>query len=289
MANDVKATYFSVLQSESALDALEDSIKLYRELDRVTGDYVLQQVALKSQGLDVKTRLAKAEHNGLTLRNAVHSQKEHLNQLMGRSITADFQVTPLLEMTPAEMELAVAQARAKEQRPEIREARLKLKQAELDRRSKKAEYIPDISLSYQFISPFTIQSLPSTISAAGFYLSWEPFDWGRKRHELASKKKTEEEATNSVEEAEERVLLDVDARFRKLQEARAFLRVTQLDQETGRENLRVLSNRYTVKAALLEDVLQAESTLAQSNHQYRQALVDFWTAKADFEKAIGEE
>jgi hypothetical protein len=34
---------------------------LYRELDRVTGEFVLQQVVLKSDHLQVQTRLAKAE------------------------------------------------------------------------------------------------------------------------------------------------------------------------------------------------------------------------------------
>jgi hypothetical protein len=45
----------------------------------LTGDYVLQQVALKSQGLEVKARLAKAEVDWLKLPNTINSQKEHLN------------------------------------------------------------------------------------------------------------------------------------------------------------------------------------------------------------------
>jgi outer membrane protein len=289
VVNDVKKAYFTVLQTQSALEATEESIKLYRELDRVTGEYVLQQVALKSQGLEVTTRLAKAEYDSLTLRNALSSQKEHLNQLLGRSITTEFQVNPIPEITPYETDLAVAHARALEQRPEVRESRLKLKQAELDRRSKKSEFIPDVSLSYRYISPFSIEVLPKNISFAGLYFSWEPFDWGRKRRELAEKKKTEEQANNGVEDAEALVLLDVNSRFRKLQEERASLRISQLSQQTEREKLRVVSNRYSEKAALLNDVLESESALAQANHQYRQSLANFWTAKAEFEKALGEE
>jgi outer membrane protein TolC len=51
----------------------------------------------------------------------------------------------------------------------------------------------------------------------------------------------------------------------------------------------VTSNRYSQKAALLNDVLEAETALAQASHQYRQSLANFWTAKAEFEKALGEE
>src|SRR5262249_32881892 len=40
----VKRTYYSILQSQSALESVLEAIRLYRELDRVTGDYVAQQV-----------------------------------------------------------------------------------------------------------------------------------------------------------------------------------------------------------------------------------------------------
>jgi outer membrane protein TolC len=42
-----------------------------------------------------------------------------------------------------------------------------------------------------------------------------------------------------------------------------------------------------VKAALLSDVLQTQATLADADYQYQQALLAYWTARADYEKAIG--
>ena len=57
-----------------------------RELDRVTGDYVAHQVALKSDSLEVKTRLAKAEYEALNLQNQLATQKEQLNNLLGRDV-----------------------------------------------------------------------------------------------------------------------------------------------------------------------------------------------------------
>jgi outer membrane protein len=46
--DEVKRTYYGILQTQTALYSLQEAIRLYRELDRVTGDYVAQQVALKS-------------------------------------------------------------------------------------------------------------------------------------------------------------------------------------------------------------------------------------------------
>lgn len=288
--NDVTRAYYVILQTQSALRTAEETIKLYRELDRVTGDYVAQRVALKSENLDVKLRLAKAEYNALTLVDQLAIQKEQLNSLLGRDIHTEFNVTGQLEPSGFEADLAAARTRALERRPEIKEARLKLKQAEMDRRAKKSEFIPDLSFSFNYISPQNFGTfIPKTIANVGLSFSWEVFDWGKKRRELDEKSKTVEQARASLTEAETLVLIDVNSKHRKLQQARLQLRIAHLTQETARENMRVTRNKYQLQAALLSDVLQVETTLADGDQQYQQAVLSFWTAKADFEKAIGED
>jgi outer membrane protein TolC len=53
--------------------------------------------------------------------------------------------------------------------------------------------------------------------------------------------------------------------------------------------MRIRTNQYQVQAALLPDVLQSRADVADANDQYQQALLAFWTAKADYDLAIGEE
>jgi outer membrane protein TolC len=288
--NSVKRAYYAILQTQSALQTAEEMIKLYRELDRVTGDYVAQRVALKSENLDVKTRLAKAEYNALTLVDQLATQKQQLNSLIGRDIHTDFTVPETPEPAEFETDLTAARPRALERRPEIKEARLKLEQAEIDRKVKKSEFIPEVSASFNYISPQGFGSIiPKSIVSAGIVFSWEIFDWGKKRRELDEKSKTVEQARAGVQEAENLVLIDVNSKHRRLQQSRLQLRIAQLAQETARENLRVTTNKYQLQAALLSDVLQTQTSLADANQQYQQAVLSFWTAKADFEKAVGED
>ncbi len=49
------------------------------------------------------------------------------------------------------------------------------------------------------------------------------------------------------------------------------------------------TGRYKFQEVLLSDVLQSQAFLAEANHEYQQALLVFWTAKAEFEKALGED
>ena len=286
----MKQLYYGILQSQSAIKSNEHSVQLYRELDRLTTDLVAQQVALKSQHLDVKAKLAKEEYDGLNLRNQLATQKEQLNNLLGRDIRTNFEVVPVPDMTAFELDLVSAQNRALEQRPEIKEAELKVKQAQLDRRIKKAEFVPDVSLGVNYVSPRNFNDfVPRNFASAGVIFSWDVFDWGKKNHELDARQKSAEQAQNGLVEARNRVLIDVNSRFRKVQQARELLRVTGLAQEAAREKLRVAQNKYEVQAALLSDVLQMQTSVVEADHQYQQALLGFWTARAEFEKALGED
>jgi outer membrane protein TolC len=286
---EVKRIYYELLGLQSALEASEENLKLYRELDRVVGGYVVEKVVLKAEGLDVKAQLASEEYTSLTLHNALASQKEQLNVLLGRDIRTDFRPSPLTISVSFDLDLKSAQERALEQRPEVKEARLLLRQAELDRRLKRSQYIPDVSLAVTYMRIAPVSVIPPNIASAGVMLTWEPFDWGRKKRELAEKSKTVDQAQLAVRAADAKTVLEINALARKLQEARAMLRVTQLAQDAAREKMRVATNRFAEEVTLLKDVLQAQSAAAEAGQKYQQALLAFWKARAEFEKVIGEE
>ena len=284
--DQVKQAYYALLQTQSSLDAAEDALKYCEELDQITDRYFAQKVVLKSDTLTVKAQLARARYRIVTLRDALASQRESLNQLIGRDLRAQFSVQPVAGPTADETDLD-AGARALDERPEVRQARLRVKQAGLDYRVQVSKYIPDVSLAVNYLSTFGVEFLPRNVASVGVLVNWEPFDWGRKRRELAEKALAIRQADYSVREAEQSVLVDVNAGLRKLQQARVLVDVTRLAQETENEKLRVVINQYPLKAALLKDVLQEQAAVADANDQYRQALLAFWMAKADFERALG--
>jgi outer membrane protein TolC len=287
--NQVKQNYYGILQTQSALDSLREAIRYYRELDRVTVDNVTQQVSLKADSLEVKTRLAKAEYEALNLTNQLATEKEQLNNALGRDVRTEFRVAAIADAVGINADLVLARSRALDQRPELREARLKVSQAEVDRRIKKSEYIPDVSVGFTYMSfqNFNNEAIPKNSASLGVVMKWEVFDWGRKKNQIAEKDRTIEQEKNGLREAESLVLIEVGDKFRKLQQTRQALVVAQLKQETAQENVRVSVNKYKLQAALLSDALQTQATLADADYEYQKALLAYWTAKADYEKAVG--
>jgi outer membrane protein len=177
-----------------------------------------------------------------------------------------------------------------ENRPDVKKAKLQVQQANYDARAKKAEYIPDVSLAFNYATTANFQNaLPSNIAAVGLQLTWEPWDWGRKRQELAEKRVKEEQAKVAVSATERSVLLEARDAWRQVETSRRQLALTDATERAARQKLKEVQDQVKLQAALSKDLFSAQSELASADNQQQQALSAFWRARADLKKAIGEQ
>ncbi len=289
LVKEVKSAYYSVLQSESALEASEANLKQYNELDRVVLQRVSQEAALKSDSLDVKAKLASERYKLVQLRHTLDTRKEYLNDLLGRDIGTDFYAEQVPPTSFEEIELKSAQDRALSQRTEIKQAELKIRQAGYDRRMAKADYIPEVGVAFNYLSPFNVEFVPKNVASLGLELKWEPWDWGRRKDVLNQKKVTEAQAQTQLNDVQAKVLMDVNSRFRKLEESRMLISVARASRDSAQQRLREVTNKYQEQSVLLTDVLRQQAAMAGAMDDYQQAVLGFWNAKADFEKSLGED
>jgi outer membrane protein len=283
----VKEAYYKVAQLQTQVESSEAEVRALIELSTITERRLIAQTVLASDSLTVKARLKQQRYQLLTVQDAFELQKQSLNHLLGRDLRTQFSV----EMEPvsdlAELDLGIAQKQALEQRPEVREARLQTRSAQMGVRRERAEYIPDLSLQVSYLSFQNVNFLPQNVGSVGFLFQWQPFDWGYKKHKIADLTAVTQQKVLTEQDAEQRVLLDVDDKFRKLREARMLLDAQTDERQAEQVKLRELTNRYTQQSVLLPDLLQQQATLSKADAQYQQALAGFWTSRAEFEKAIG--
>jgi outer membrane protein TolC len=289
LVSDVRRAYYSLLQSQSQAESQRATIHSLEELDHLTERRLQERAVLKADSLRVKAEEAKAKYQLMVIEDTLSDRKEALNRLLGRDLLVEFSVEPVSPALPEELELQVARKLALAQRPEIKVASIKKSQANLETKIEKTRYLPDISIQANYLTTAGINFLPQNIGAVGALLTWQPWDWGQKRHNIAQKIIAEHEAVLTEEDARDQVLLEVDSQFRRLREARAQLVVAESARDAEQERLRNQTDAYSQQAILLSDLLQEQASLATSEDQYRQALLAFWTARADFERALGEE
>jgi len=286
---DVKQAYYAVLQSESALAVVEANVKQYQELDRVVLQRVSQEAALRSDSLSVKAKLANEQYTLVQLRNTLDTRKEYLNDLLGRDVRTEFRTEQVPAESFEEVDLKMAQQRAISHRPEVKQAELNVRQAEYSRRIAKTDFIPDVGIALNYLSPFNVEVLPKNVASIGVELKWEPWDWGRRNDVVNQKRVAEGQAQTQLREAQSKVLMDVNSRYRKLQESRMLIAVVEASREAAQQRLREVTYQYEREAVLLKDVLQQQATTAGAINDCHQALLGFWTAKSEFEKSLGED
>ena len=289
LVSDVRRAYYSLLQSQSQAESQRATIRSLEELDHLTERRLQEITVLKADSLRVKAEEAKARYQLMVIEDALSDRKESLNGLLGRDLLVEFSVQPVSSALPEELDLQAARKLALAQRPEIRIASIKKNQANIETRIEKTRYLPDISVQVNYLTTAGISFLPQNVGAVGALLTWQPWDWGQKRHNIAQKVIAEHEAVLTEEDARDQVLLDVDSQFRKLHEARVQLAVAESARDAEQERLRNQTGAYSKQAILLSDLLQQQASLAASEDQYRQALLAFWITRADFERALGEE
>jgi outer membrane protein TolC len=289
LVNEVRHAYYAILQSQSEVESHRALLAYLEELQQLTARRLQQEAVLKADSLGITAQRTKALYQLSVTEDALADRKEALNRLLGRDLLEEFTVEMVPASLPEESGLQQARKVAIEMRPEIKAETIKKEKAALDTKIERTRYIPDVSIQANYATTPNISFLPQNVGAVGVLLTWQPWDWGQKRHNIAQKVDTEKQALLSNDNVSEQVLQEVDSAFRRLREARELLTAAQAARDAEAEKLRNEMDAYSHQTIVLSDLLQEQSSVASAEDQYRQGLLAFWKARADFERALGEE
>jgi outer membrane protein TolC len=289
LVNEVRHAYYAILESQSEVESQRALLAYLKELQQLTARRLQQEAVLKADSLRITAQRTKALYQLTVIEDALSDRKEALNRLLGRDLLEEFTVEMVPASLPEESGLQQARKVAIEMRPEIKAETIKKERAALDTKIEKTRFIPDISIQANYLTTPNISFLPQNVGAVGVLLTWQPWDWGQKRHNIAQKVDAEKQALLSVDNVRDQVLQEVDSTFRRLREARELLTAAQAARDAEAEKLRNEMDAYSHQTVVLSDLLQQQSSVASAEDQYRQGLLAFWKARADFERALGEE
>ena len=289
LVNEVRHAYYAILQSQSEVESQRALLAYLEELQQLTARRLQQEAVLKADSLRITAQRTKALYQLTVTEDALADRKEALNRLLGRDLLEEFTVEMVPASLPEESGLQQARKVAIEMRPEIKAETIKKERAALDTKIERTRYIPDISIQANYATTPNISFLPQNVGAVGVLLTWQPWDWGQKRHNIAQKVVAEKQALLSIDNVRDQVLQEVDSTFRRLHEARELLTAAQAARDAEAEKLRNEMDAYSHQTIVLSDLLQQQSSVASAEDQYRQGLLAFWKARADFERALGEE
>src|SRR6266700_2609502 len=165
LIDNVRQSYYQVLQSQIEYESQESVVKYLEELLQLTDRRFSQHAALEADRLSVKAEVVKATDQLTMIEDKLTDRKEILNHLLGRSVQTEFSVESVAAGLPEEQDLPAARAIALDHRPEIKLAANRVRQAELATKGEKTHYIPDVSIQASYVTPANINFLPQNIGS----------------------------------------------------------------------------------------------------------------------------
>ncbi|MCZ2079962.1 MAG: TolC family protein [Bryobacterales bacterium] len=291
VAAQVRRLYFGLLSADAAANAAQSTLGLASEVERLAGQAVAAGVTLQSDRGEAIARRLRAESALAAINAERENLREQFNQVLGRPLDEPIDlVRPDLPCTATPATPAAAANKAVASRPEIDTGRLRIRQAQIAARAKRAEQIPDISLAFMHFGFLNTGNLvPSNFAAAGLQLNWEPWDWGRRSKEAKALRYQADAARLALEEIVQQVRRQASQAFRAWEQTRTDLEAAEAAVAAAEASMRVVRRRFEQQAALMREVLEAQATFETAQEQRVRALSARGTAWANMQLALGEQ
>ncbi len=228
--------------------------------------------------------LANAQLALIQARNAVRLSRVQLNTAMGVTVDAPTEVQDILTYEAFAVDQPQLLGEALKGRPEYRQVKARVEAAEAGVRQAFRDFFPDLTGS-AFVG--TTRADMNEIWELAITLNWNIFDGGNKiaRHKEA--KANLDAARARVRAAELSIWQEVEQAHLNLIEGEQRIQVARKAVESAQENFRIAQGRFDAGVGTIIELTDAQLTLTQAQSNEAKALIDYRTAIARLERALG--
>ena len=280
-ALSVHHLYYALLVAGKEKEAAEASLAAAQENLREAEEGVRAGNLLEVAVTGARADLLQRRQALLVAEKRIADLTADLNDLLGLPGNDVLVVTEagLPDLAEPARDQAYEQARA--ENGELLAARETLEKSHHAVRAAKYEYIPDVTLfarhGYQDGAPF----LEDHVGIFGVEMSWNIFDWGKRKGEISQRVAQQSQAQVKLAETERRLGIEIDKAFRNVERSKQMVDVAREALSLFRENARISENGTragTVTAAKHAETVaamkKAEANQLQASLQYRLALAE---------------
>lgn len=292
---DIDNAYWTVVSLKHKEKLAVSYLKLVEKLSEDVHKMIREGVATRADGLKVDVKVNEAEMQLTQVEDGLALAKMLLCQLCGLPISKDITLEDEEKdgITDQEsMPVANAEA-AKENRLELK----MLKNAiEINRQKTnitRAEYLPQVALTagYLITNPNLYNGFEKKFSGVwnvGVIVKMPVWSWFEGNYKIRASKTATSIAMMELEEASEKVELQVNQGAFKVSEADKRLKMAEKNTEHAEENLRCANLGFKEGVMDVTDVMTAQTAWLQAKSRKIDAEIDVKLTRTDLKKVLGE-
>lgn len=283
----VTEAYLGALVLERRIEAARREAEAAEEASREASDAVETGAALKVKALEGEARLLEKKNAILAATIQLADLRADLADALGLAAGTELELVAPASPLPAVESVEALEKTALEANPEVRAAAATVEKARRGVAAARADYIPEIGLfashAYQSGVPF----LPSNNAALGARMSWEVFEFGKRKAQVGERQAQLEQAEENLRRLRSRVRVEVEKGRRKIERLEDLVRVAERAVEVRREARRIAADHAELGVATALASRQAEAALASAEAQLLEARVGLRLAHAELERTLG--
>jgi len=290
----IDQTYWQVVSLKHKQRLAESYLQLLKKLDGDVQKMIEEGVATRSDGLSVSVKVNEAEmtlqkvNNGLTLSKMLLCQMIGLP--MNEPIVLSDEDSDNLAVVTLQPQLNVAQAI--ENRPELK---MLENTADITRQTTnliKAANLPQVALTggYAVSNPNVLNGFEKKFGGfwnIGVLVRVPIWNWGDVAYKVRASKGATAIANLELEEAREKIELQVNQLTFKVDEANKRLVMAEANIKRADENLRTANLGFREGVISPTVVMEAQTAWLQAQSQRIDAEIDVRLSQVDLKKALG--
>lgn len=286
--------YWQVISLVNKKKLAEGYLKLLQQLDSDVEKMIAEGVATKADGLSVRVKVNEAEMTLTKVEDGLSLARMLLCQLCGLNLSSPVTLTdenmddiPLLAPeTHFDMSTAYAN------RPEIRSLELATQIYRQKVNVTRSEHLPSIALmgNYMVTNPSVFNSFENKFKGmwnVGVMVQIPIWHWGEGIYKTRSAKAEARIAQYQLEDAREKIELQVNQAAFKVNEAGKKLVMASKNMEKAEENLRYATLGFKEGVIATSNVLEAQTAWLSAQSEKIDAQIDVKLTEIYLKKSLG--
>lgn len=291
----VDAAYWQVVSLGEKKKLADSYVQLLDTLRRNVNAMMAEGVATKSDLLSVEVKLNEANIDVTKVDNGLALSRMALAQLCGLPLDADLR---LVDEYAEEKKFGTLVAdsydmnEVYENRSDVKSLQLAVKVYEQKQNVARAEMLPNVALvgAYSFSNPNVFNGFDKSFNgmfSVGAMVKIPLWHWGGNYNKFRSTKSETVIKQLELEEAKEKVELQVSQAAFKTKEAAKTLEMTKRDLEKADENLRQAQLGYKEGVMTVDNVMAAQTAWLKANSEHIDAGIDMQLCNVYLSKVLG--
>ena len=290
----IDQAYWTVVSLNHKKKLAEGYRDLVAKLDGDVQKMIREGVATRSEGLSVSVKVNEAEMNVTQVNDGLVLAKMYLCQLCGLPmdetiVLADENADELV-ITSSDTEKKVDMALAN--RPELQLLQNAIDLSRQSTRLLKAGNLPQVLLTggYAVSNPSLYNGFQRRLGGVwnvGVMVRVPIWNWGDVMYKVRASKNATTIASLELDEAREKIELQVNQSSFKVAEANKKLAMTRKNIERAEENLRMANLGFREGVISSTTVMEAQTAWLQAQSQKIDAEIDVRLSEVHLQKALG--